>query len=624
VKLRSSSDNRKGNIKEKTRVKTVLIAPPHFYLFNTLGVPQLTGYLKAKGRDVEQILVDTDLYTFLLSPAELELLFLKIKTEILPKAAAEPPFRKELEDRISEHDGIRDILLQFGFLKGSEDILTILEVLLAAKDTVIDLCADAVAQIESKFVNLGYEAFLQKLGLMTFGMQIISLANFPSKIDLIEGIQMRYSPMSVEDILKAVGDRDENFLLTYYEKRLYPRLVRSGAGVIGIQINHDNQLISAFTIMDWVRKHMPTAFIIIGGTWVSYLREQIANEPQLWSFFDGIGAGMGEYTLDTLIHCLEQGLPLSTVPNLTYREKGKILVTHSVQVDMATVAAPEFPESRPTPILPYITSVGCYWGKCAFCDYVHHHMCSDKVDGKSGYYAKSERKVVDDLKALKVKYNPFFFFFCDSDIPPARLERIADLILAEDLEISFFIWIRAEKEFLSYALCEKLVKAGVFGVYIGLEAGCQRINDLMNKGIEVKDVETIIRNFHRAGIICNLFSIVGTPTETQDEAWQTREFFKRNLPYIRGTISIAAFHLSAYSRISAIPQKYGVTKIIKPDKGTLALTYDYEVEAGLTQRESLALRDWFEGELGVKYLSYKFLLEYLRRKYPIPVVLVQH
>ena len=106
----SDEANLNKAIQKQGSVKTVLITPPHFYLFNSQGIPQLTAYLKSRGRDVEQVLVDTDMYSFLLSTPELERCFQLIKTTLLPTARQNAALRERLEARVSEPGGLRDVM----------------------------------------------------------------------------------------------------------------------------------------------------------------------------------------------------------------------------------------------------------------------------------------------------------------------------------------------------------------------------------------------------------------------------------------------------------------------------------------------------------------------------------
>ena len=62
---------------------------------------------------------------------------------------------------------------------------------------------------------------------------------------------------------------------------------------------------------------------------------------------------------------------------------------------------------------------------------------------------------------------------------------------------------------------------------MGLESGSQKVNDIINKGVKLKDVELILENFHKAGILVHVFSIVGVPGETDADAMETFNFFKR-------------------------------------------------------------------------------------------------
>ena len=51
----------------------------------------------------------------------------------------------------------------------------------------------------------------------------------------------------------------------------------------------------------------------------------------------------------------------------------------------------------PYPVLPYMASRGCYWGKCTFCT---HSFIYD-----SHYRKENEERVADELHHLGKKYN---------------------------------------------------------------------------------------------------------------------------------------------------------------------------------------------------------------------------
>jgi radical SAM superfamily enzyme YgiQ (UPF0313 family) len=72
-----------------------------------------------------------------------------------------------------------------------------------------------------------------------------------------------------------------------------------------------------------VRRGAPNAFIVIGGFTASAMHDEILNTvPEV----DGVIRGDGEVAILALAEAIEQGSPLSEVPNLSYRENGTVQI----------------------------------------------------------------------------------------------------------------------------------------------------------------------------------------------------------------------------------------------------------------------------------------------------------
>lgn len=572
----------------------MLIAPPHFLYFNSLGIPQLTGYLESKGRQVKQILVDTLFYDYFLSEEQLRKGFSYLRTNVNDN------FRKDIISEIKNYLPIKQSFFTNKSL--NKDLLSLI---LDNKDQVIKLVHQAYVEFKTKNTQVEKEQFRLNHLIIKFGLKISSLPYYPTKIDPIQGITMRYNPFSISELEEATEDTKENPLISFYKEYLFPEIKAYNPSLLGIQINHESQVIPAFTILKWVKKELPSIKVIVGGSLISYLKDQVIKIDRLWEYFDFLGIGMGEYTLDTLVGCLENNGDYQTVPNLLYRKNGSFLKTKFQDVNLNDLAVPHYDESKPKPIIPYFSSSGCYWARCKFCEYPYHH-------NKFGHYnSKAIDLIIDDLKHIKNEYDPHLVFFCDSDILPSRLDELSDALIQEDLDLDLFVWIRAEKEFTSKEFCQKLKKAGIKAACMGLEAGSQRINDEMDKGIQVSDVDTIIRNFYDVGIIANIFSIVGLPGETREEVLLTREFFQRNKEFIKGDISISSFMLSTYCLISINPEEFGI-EILHPEDDQLYPILNYSIDHGLTPEEAALFRDRFQEEFNdSSYTDGKFFISTL-------------
>lgn len=571
----------------------MLIAPPHFLYFNSVGIPQLTGYLESKGHLVKQILADNLFYDYFLSEEQLRKGFSYLRTHSSEESIKE--IMCEIESLIIP---IKERILPDAF--PNKDLNS---QIVDSEDQILQAILQAYVEFKTKNTQVGKKKFHLNHLIIKFGLKISSLPYYPTTIDPMQGLIMRYNPLKISDIEEAIEDRKENPLLSFYQNKVFPEIQEYNPSLLGVQINHESQIIPAFTLLTWLKRELPSIKVIIGGSLVSYLKDQVAEIEFLWQYFDFLGVGMGEYTLDTLVKCLESNGKYQDVPNLLYRKEGSIQRTEFQKVKLNDIVLPHYDDSKPKPVIPYFSSSGCYWARCKFCEYPYHHT-------EFGHYnSKAVELVINDLREIKEKYDPSLIFFCDSDIHPNRLEKLCDAMIRANLKLNLFVWIRAEKEFTSMEFCQKINDAGVKAAWMGLEAGSQRMNDEMDKGIQVSDVEKIIRNFDKVGIIVNLFSIVGLPGERREEAFLTRDFFQRNEEFIKGDISISSFMLSTYCLISENPEEFGI-KIHQPeDHQFLYPILDYSIDRGLSPEEAVSLRDRFREEFNdSSYTEGKFFI----------------
>ena len=171
----------------------------------------------------------------------------------------------------------------------------------------------------------------------------------------------------------------------------------------------------------------------------------------------------------------------------------------------------------PSIVLPIQSSNSCYWGRCKFC------VCS----GKSGFQTKPVINVYEELEYLSKKYQAKHFAFWDNSMHPSFVSKLADIIIERKLKINFSIYARLEKEF-DYELLKKLKKAGCLKIHWGLDSANQRILDYVDKGIDLKTSERILKDSKKAGIYNFVYIITGFPTETKQEMEDIHTYLKRN------------------------------------------------------------------------------------------------
>ncbi|HEX3047681.1 MAG TPA: radical SAM protein, partial [Bacillota bacterium] len=464
--------------------------------------------------------------------------------------------------------------------------------------------------------------YLAAKSILEDALKLIALPYLHSKLSLgsarmlysMDLYTMHYSSESTAQILKAVQDPDFNLYLDFYQEYVIPEFIRQAPSLIGISFTFRNQVIPGLTLAYLVKKHLPNAHVVIGGTHFTALRKSLTQNQALFSLFDSAVLYEGEVALVKLADCLERGEPLSSVPNLIYRDdanacpgtrKNKIpqknfeIHVNPIQriEHLDQLPAPDFNGLplelylSPTLILPVYAARGCYWGKCVFCTFVH------TCDGT--YYKRGPQNVSADLERLSTQHDCHWFFFVDEAIPPAYMEQIAAGITANGLSLNWFTFARFEKQ-LDQDLAEKLAASGCRAFCFGLESASSRVLAKMKKGDHPDLMEASLAATTAAGIINQIFFFIGFPTETLTEAKETLKFILDHLELI-SNLKFSTFMLGINSKIYAAPGEYQIETLLPTPEHDLALGCNYEIKTGLTHEEALETARRFEevlNELG--------------------------
>ena len=215
-------------------------------------------------------------------------------------------------------------------------------------------------------------------------------------------------------------------------------------------------------------------------------------------------------------------------------------------------------------IYPLRTSYSCPYQRCTFC--THH--------GNMPYKQIS----LDQIKQTIIRNNMKKVFLIDDDFPYNRLLEISKLF--EELNVQWWCQLRPLRK-----IGEILSKLkGLKGVAWGLESGCQRVLDKMEKGTNLKDIEKVLKVSKSLGIINTVYVMFGLPTETKDEFLETIEFLENNSANI-DIISPSVFGLQYGSKIMDDFAKYGIKGIEEIQRTYLSDRVSYEVSSGQSNEE---------------------------------------
>jgi radical SAM superfamily enzyme YgiQ (UPF0313 family) len=556
---------------------TKLIFPPQWIPTQPyLSLPTLAAFLKANNCDVEQIDINVSFYDDLLSKNRLSDYYEKAKNKI-----QELECLNELSPELQKQYAALSSSILFG-------------------EYVLENVNDAKKILKNKEDFYDIEKLFKAFKILELGLKLASSAYYPSNLTF-HSYDMRHSCRSSQAVLEAINDRKENLFIEYFEKYTIPEVLLGKPGLIGISIINISQLIPGLTLAALLKKAAPEIHINIGGSVFTRLVNEISKNKELFSVFDSVIVHEGETAILNLISHLENKFDIKNIPNLIYKDGLEIKVNSlsSVGEDINSLPTPCFdglPFDKylsPELIIPILSSRGCYWNRCTFCDHGY------------GYSGKFRPRDVDllynDIKTLKDKYNTSYFTFQDEGLAPKMMGALSDKLIESKLDISWLADSRFEPAFSS-EIGKKLSLAGCKMLYFGLESANERVLKCMDKGIQKENVLKIIKHCKDAGIWAHLFLIFGFPTETLKEARETMDFILSNKDRIR-SMSFGSFQLTRHSKVYDNPSSFHVSKILKDNEIDISLWYDCEVSEGLSKKETDGVLQEFYEKLAHKYVD---------------------
>ncbi|OHD63754.1 MAG: radical SAM protein [Spirochaetes bacterium RBG_13_51_14] len=261
--------------------------------------------------------------------------------------------------------------------------------------------------------------------------------------------------------------------------------VLSDADIIGISTITPTA-VNAYTIADTVRSMgIP---VIMGGPHVTYLPDEALVHA------DYVIRGEGETPLMRFIDAWEHQSDYYAVPNLSFRDGGRIIHNPMMNLDMNLDQFPlcDFSliqgggELR---VIPIQTSRGCPQD-CSFCS----------VTGMFGrkYRYRSTQHILDELRYYKDSGKMIFFYDDHFAADRKRAKELLRAMLHEGLHFKWSTQARADIVY-DLELIELMKQSGCHTLFIGFESFNPKSLKEMNKKQTVDDIfnaARIIQSFN--------------------------------------------------------------------------------------------------------------------------------
>jgi radical SAM superfamily enzyme YgiQ (UPF0313 family) len=554
------------------QAKVMLVFPPDWYPSEPyLSLPTLTAFLREAGHDVVQKDVNLEMYDWFFSGDFLRRVLKKVPQQLdrLKKIAR----NRDLTDA--------EVELQLALCDCSRSRI----------GELIEKADEAKRIVRTPEFYDG-EKLEWAIAVFREVTATISLVYSPARICMPPmETDLSYKLFMSSEVLDAVYDTQVNVYRDVFEHILKPAIIAEQPDVIGISIVLRQQLFSSMTFCALIKEQFPGIHVTIGGNTVTRFRDVLPDTPKLFALFDSAIVYEGETALLRLVEGIANGTELTHVPNLMFKDATGIHVnSETFAENMGALPPPDFdglPMGKyfvPEPILPYLATRGCYWGRCEFCDHGEGYT--------SGYRTKKDWQIIDELTFLKDKYQTRHFHFTDESYPPALFRKLTRKLVESKLDIAWTTHIRFEKSLLDDEVWQDAQDAGCKYLHMGYESGSERVLQLMDKATTTEIIQRSLELSSRHGVWNHVMGFFGFPGETYEDAKFSTQFLEDNREHVH-SIGFGTFDLSKHTPVAKNPEKFGITFYQNPE-WDLAMDYYFTVKEGLSVEDAERVFEEFE------------------------------
>ncbi|MFX1233363.1 MAG: B12-binding domain-containing radical SAM protein [Promethearchaeota archaeon] len=343
---------------------------------------------------------------------------------------------------------------------------------------------------------------------------------------------------------------------------------------VGVSVMTGPQIRYALNISKIIKEEFNDIKVVWGGIHPTILASQTLQSK----FIDFVIRGEGEVSFYELI----TGKNLSQINGLSFKKNDKIYHNPDSKLLTSTeLNSLSIPWNliNPTHYVKNgtyicITSRGCPF-RCAFC---YNTLLNNVWRGWGSDKCMEEFDKVLDFGVRNIIFYDDNFF--------ADLKRVKSLFnYFKEHEITWKAELRVDR--LNYALAKEAKEHGCRQMYFGAESGSQRILNILNKKISIKDIIKSAQITRNLNIKADYSWMIGIPGETKKD--------------IRGTLSL----IKRTKQIN--PNCEFSVKLLFPYPNTPI--YDLAIKLGFIPPSNLL--DWakIRRENAQPYLNHKNLLE---------------
>ncbi|MFW9823438.1 MAG: B12-binding domain-containing radical SAM protein [Candidatus Thorarchaeota archaeon] len=324
-----------------------------------------------------------------------------------------------------------------------------------------------------------------------------------------------YSILFIADYLIRKGVDTEIFDMRFDSiAQVFDSISNNQPEYIGLSVMTGPQIYEALKLSKIVKKEFKNIKIVWGGIHPTILPTQTLQS----NLIDFVIRGEGEKSY----YELATGKEKSSIDGLSLKQGNKII--HNPKSPL--IKGSELNElSIPWDLIDpkryirnqsftIITSRGCPY-QCAFC---YNTLFNNVWRGWSTEKCIKELDTILNLGASKINFYDDNFF-----ANPKRVKTLFPFFKEQDI-----IW-KAELrvDHLTLSLAKEAKEHGCDQMYFGVESGSQKVLDILNKSIKIKDIISSAKIAEEVGIVGDYSWMIGIPGENRSDIQKTISLIKR-------------------------------------------------------------------------------------------------
>lgn len=278
-----------------------------------------------------------------------------------------------------------------------------------------------------------------------------------------------------------------------------------------------------------IKRTVPRCMIVLGGPHSTVLPERTLEEiPEA----DIACIGEGELTMAAIAQCVDDN-DIKHIEGICYRRNGEIFrnpdrpfirnldeipppARHLLPMDRYHLTASRVSGDTFCPTI--IVARGCPF-KCSYCS---------RTFGRT-FRAHSIERIIEEIQDLIQTYQ-IRQINIEADTLTVKKTFLRDLchaIIENGIQRKIKWTCESRVDTIDEDMLNLMRKAGCWQISYGVETGSQRLLNLINKGVTLTQVEQAFRLTKKAGISIRGFFMLGLPTETRQESFETIAFAKK-------------------------------------------------------------------------------------------------